>query len=298
MFAGDTDSIYSFDNSHPLEAATQSRTTFREREFGWSGNVSGIRASEDEDATARRLQFDSQLQNSREPESQFSSLGFSDEEDQWEHVKFRNNRSTGENGKASRSRNRRSTPSKRFDTKIRPNLRESASGFQSTQPTHHEDAYQGKESRHIRSRSCHGAKRKSGNIEKGSRSVRLDIPHKDTSNSKRKSWLSDTDEDLYDMSRNVEDLKFSTHIITNCNRRQRTGVRESSPGVGRIVQRLSRRFTIDDNSYKRKAVQEVPFEGGMYLSHQMVGSSSPYPVRPPLLGFDRLSLMETSHDLH
>ncbi|EGG06576.1 uncharacterized protein MELLADRAFT_106504 [Melampsora larici-populina 98AG31] len=292
MFAGDTESIYSFDNSYPLKAATEPWTTFREREFGWSGNVSGIRAGKDDDAIAQNLKFERPPQNSRGPGSQVSSLGFNDEKDQWEYVKLRKNRSTGENGKALGSRNRRPTPSERIDSNIQSNLRDSASGFKSTQPIHHEDDCQGKKSQPFRSRSCHGARRKSENNEKGSRSTKLDIPH--NSNSKRKSWLSDTDEDLYDMSRNVEDLELSTHFITNCNRRQTTGVRDSSPGVGRIFKHLSRRLTMDDKSKRRKA--PMPSEGGMYLSHQMVGASSPYPVRPPLPGFDRLSL-ETSHDL-
>ncbi|KAH9815199.1 hypothetical protein DFH28DRAFT_276231 [Melampsora americana] len=307
MFAGDTESIYSVDSPDPLKAVPESWMSLREREFGWSGNVSGIRAGEEEKVMNRELEFERMLRPKTEVLGVAVGVGLNEEEDLGDYVKLRKPEWSEENGRGmvSGNRRRRRRRVRSNESKLQIDPRELTSGFKSTQPTRYlEEHHQAYPSQHFRSRSCHGTSRELRKTEKGSQFKPFDLSANETSNSKRKSWLSDKDEELYERSREVKDEKLESKFEMNEKRlrKKRIGItNERNSEVEKVFKRFSRRLTIDDRSYRsrsrRKEEEEIKLEieGGLYLSHQMVGPSSPYPIRPPLPGFDRLSIMESDH---
>ncbi|KAG0148823.1 hypothetical protein CROQUDRAFT_378976 [Cronartium quercuum f. sp. fusiforme G11] len=303
-----TQSIYSFDGGRQVERASASDSsvgpTLREREFGWSGNVSGIRAGRDQGEIRREWEFERQFQTLGYKSLQPSALLVNHPDPPTYDAVMRASSSENPKQEAGNQSVIPSSPSESINLRSCSNPEESLSGFQSTQVSHRRNVNGQQALRRRRYNSLKSVIRRSSSILKGKTSAVID-PAAHEHITRRESWTSDTDEYLYTVCKSVDHLKSTgTNTLTEEEEvlddfvtldehmgSAFNGEEGRQSRVRGLVRHLSRRLTIEDRSQRRKDDEEC--EGRLTLSHQMVGSASPFPVRPPLVGFERLSVSET-----
>lgn len=305
MFAGDTESIYSFEGAQPSPIEYLDSTR-REHDFGWSANVSGIRAGRDKRRIRREEEFERQFEKTRSRSPQLPSYSEQGDKQIGNWKELENEQATSTRRQASQ---RHSTFLEPSPLKTCLDRKDSGgAGLQASKvckSTNRKPKRRG----HLRSESWNdcGVRLTKPNNEKLHHIVGLANEDKV---SVRKSWMNKTDEVLYALSRRSNHPKsHPDQMMMEAKSKRMSGLpaknpqatsgstssgeEEAKPALRKLVKRLSRRFTMEDKYRTRVSEEGDGDGGGVILSHQMVGSASPYPVRPPLPGFVKLSISDS-----